>query len=305
MNSNKLRYLFAGTLAVALFLATSFASAVTINVTYLDGAGEGFNDATLGTARKTAFEFALNIWATQLQGSVAINVNATFDNLGGTSVSAVLGQAGPAFSARDFSGAPVAGTWFSIAEANELNGSDLNGASQEITAQFNTDVDNGVVLGSVNFYYGTDNNPGSNIDFKSVVLHEMGHGLGFTSLINTSNGQWSSGFPDIFGRQLTQTSVGNFDAMSDGQRLSALTSGAVFWKGAQVVAAKGGQVKMFCPNPQQPGSTLVHWDTSNTPDLLMEPIYTGATSSIDVTKEAFKDMGWTFTAAAVDDWTMY
>ena len=305
MKSRKLRHLFAGLFAAAMILAAQLASAVTINVTYLDGAGEGFNDATLGIARKTAFEFALNIWATQLQGSVTINVNATFDNLGGTTSSAVLGQAGPSASARDFSGATVAGTWYAIAEANELNGSDLNGASQEITAQFNTDVDNGTVLGSVNFYYGTDNNPGSNIDFKSVVLHEMGHGLGFLSIMNTSTGQWSGGFPDIFGRQLTRTAVGDFDTLSDAQRLSALTSGAVFWKGAQVVAAKSGQVKMFCPNPQQPGSTLVHWDTSNTPDLLMEPIYTGATSSIDVTKEAFKDMGWTFTAAAVDDWTMY
>jgi hypothetical protein len=306
-----IRMIAAGFLSLGLLASGHDARAVTINVTYINDAGVGFNNATLGAQRKTAFEYAMSIWANQLVGEVTINVSATFASLGGTPTSAELGHAGAHSVVWDFIGG-IPGTLYTVAEGNQIAGTDLNYTTQEIDATFNEDVDNPTVLGSVGFYYGTDNNPGSNIDFKSVVLHEMGHGLGFITLVNSSTGQWFQPqpplgpyIPDIYGRQLTQPGVGDFIAMSDGQRLAALTSGNVYWKGAKVVAAKGGQVKMYAPSPYQLGSSISHWDTSNTPDLLMEPNYTGATSSIDLTKQAFQDMQWTFAATASRDWQLY
>ena len=187
--------------------------------------------------------------------------------------------------------------------ANQITGADQDPGNADISAIFNSDVDTPAVLTGADFYYGTDSNPGSNIDFVSVVLHEMGHGLGFVSLINSGTGAWFSGFPDIFGRQLTRVPGGDFDTMTDAQRLAALTSNQVYWKGSHVVAAHGGQIQMYAPNPYQSGSSISHWDPSNFPNLLMEPSYWGATQSIDRTKEAFKDMGWSFTSVA--DWALY
>lgn len=289
--------------ATAALLLAAPAAAVPVTINYLDGPTEGFNDATLGTARKTAFQYAVNLWAAQVEGSASVVIEAKFDPLGGTTVSATLGTAGFNSVLRDFSGAPASSTWFPMPLANQITGADQDPGVADIVATFNSSVDTLAVLESADFYYGTDSNPGSNIDFVSVVLHEMGHGLGFVTLINSGTGAWFAGFPDIFGRQLTRVPGGDFDAMSDGQRLAALTSGQVFWKGAQVTAAHGSQIKMYAPNPFQPGSSISHWDTTNFPNLLMEPSYWGATQSIDRTKPAFKDMGWTF--SSVDHWSLY
>lgn len=288
---------------LALTNVVSFA--VTVNVVFNDAAGEGFFDPALGAQRQNAFLYAVNLWASRLQGTVTVQVQASFDPLGGSASSAVLGQAGFTTVHANFSGAPLTNVWYPQPLANQLRGADLS-PQPDITAVFNSDVDGPVVLGATNFYYGTDANPGSNIDFVTVVLHEFGHGYGFASLIDSGTGAWLSGLPDIYSLQLTQHGVGDFDTMSDSQRLAALTSGQVFFNGPNVVSAKSGDVKIYAPNPYESGSSISHWDPSNTPDLLMEPAYFGAHHDIDLTKQAFQDLGWTvLPPAGVDNWTLY
>jgi hypothetical protein len=58
-----------------------------------------------------------------------------------------------------------------------------------------------------------------------------------------------------------------------------------------------GFVLMYTPNPYQPGSSVSHWDTSATRNLLMEPAINGdltheVTVPFDLTLELFKDIGW-------------
>jgi hypothetical protein len=292
-------------LVALLGAATLEVAAVPVNVTYTDSAGEGFFDPVLGTARQNAFQYAMNLWASRLQGTVPVQVQASFDPLGGNASSAVLGQAGFTTVHANFSGAPLPNVWYPQPLANQLHGSDLS-PQPDITAVFNSDVDGPVVLGATSFYYGTDGNAGSDIDFVTVVLHEFGHGYGFVDLIDSSNGQWLSGVPDIYGLQLTQQGVGDFDTMTNSQRLAALTSNQVYWNGPNVVAAKGGLVKIYAPNPYENGSSISHWDPSNTPNLLMEPAYFGPHHDIDLTKEAFQDIGWTVLPPAhVEEWSLY
>lgn len=279
--------------------------AVTVNVTYTDSPGEGFFDPVLGPARQAAFTYAMNLWGSRLQGTIPIQVQAAFDPLGGSASSAVLGQAGFTTVHANFSGAPLPNVWYPQPLANQFAGTDLS-PQPDIIATFNSDVDGPVVLGSVSFYYGTDQNPGSDIDFVTVVLHEFGHGFGFVSLIDSATGQWLSGMPDIYSLQLTQHGVGDFDTMLNAQRLAALTSDQVFWNGPNVVTAKSGEVKIYAPNPYESGSSISHWDPSNTPNLLMEPAYFGAHHDIDITGAAFKDEGWTvLPPASVHDWSLY
>ncbi len=285
--------------AASVFALAATAMAVPITVSYTDGGSEGFNDATLGAQRKAAFEYAVDIWAARLRGTVPVVVSAAFNNLGGTPTAATLGMAGGTTLHANFTGAPLTGTWYISALANQLNNSDINGGTAEITAQFNTDVDGPVVFGSTGFYYGTDMAGGIDVDFISVALHELGHGLGFGDQINSGTGAWSGGLPDIYGRQLRHEAPGggNFIALNDAQRLTAITSGNVFWIGPAVTSAFGGNLEMFAPNPYQTGSSISHWDVLNSPDLLMEPNYTGPHHHLDYTDDAFQDLGWVLNAA--------
>lgn len=58
-----------------------------------------------------------------------------------------------------------------------------------------------------------------------------------------------------------------------------------------------GRVLMYAPNPNQPGSSVSHYDTSATPNLLMEPaINADLTHEVkppyDLTYPLLKDIGW-------------
>jgi len=53
-----------------------------------------------------------------------------------------------------------------------------------------------------------------------------------------------------------------------------------------------GKVLMFAPNPDQPGSSVSHWDVSAFPNLLMEPSINPDLTGLDLTVANFYDIGW-------------
>jgi hypothetical protein len=54
-----------------------------------------------------------------------------------------------------------------------------------------------------------------------------------------------------------------------------------------------GFVKLFAPSPLQDGSSIHHWDSSATPDLLMEPSISSRLShGVDITADQLSDLGW-------------
>jgi hypothetical protein len=237
---------------VASLLAAPLAGAATFTLINLDGAGEGFNDptpaapvggnpgTTIGEQRLNVFRTAGNIWGAILPDNVVIRVEARFDALTPCdSVSGVLGSAGAATLASDFAGAPLSGTWYPIALANKLAGTDLAPTVSDITARFNSSVDNSTCLGSSGWYYGYDNAEGTDIDLLAVVLHELSHGLGFQSFTNASTGGFQNGKPDVFTRHLFDRTLGlHWDQMTGNQRSnSALNTGNLVWDGAYVHGA--------------------------------------------------------------------
>jgi len=141
--------------------------AVTINVTY-----HGFS-----TAARASFQRAVNIWAKTLTSSVPITVDATFKDLVNPHI---LGQAGPSSLWRDFSGAPRSNTFYVDAVANKNHGSQLD-PSPDIVARFNSTFPN--------WHFGKAVAPANTYDFETVVLHELGHGVGFLGAGNVSGGQ--------------------------------------------------------------------------------------------------------------------
>jgi hypothetical protein len=271
-------------------------------VNYTDAAGQGFNDPTYGASRKSAFSYALNIWSNYLQASYAgetVRVDASFTSLGGTATSATLGSAGSQYIWG--LGSPT--SEYGDALANHKSGYDVNDTyvgpnTAEIRARFNSDVDNSTVLGNTNFYYGTNGQPGGNIDFVSVVLHEFGHGLNFFDTVNSSTGGYEYGAPGIYDRFLWDSATGRrFDnaAETDAQRKAAITSGNLLWDGAYGVAANGGvRPKIYAPNPYESGSSVSHLDETTYPNDLMSPMYSGVDHAPSATDLGMlRDMGWT------------
>ncbi len=294
-------------------------SAATFQLVNLDGPGEGFNDTTpfvpvggntattLGQARLNAFQYAANILGGLITSSVSIRVEIEMSPMGGGPGSAVLGGAGPNSVYQNFAGAPVANTWYVEALANKLAGTDLD-PDADIGAEFNSDVDNGTVLGATNWYYGLDGNPGGHIDFVSVVLHELVHGLGFLDLVDLNTGAKFLSFDDAYMRHLENHGAipPDYPAMTNAQRAIASTSAPnLHWAGPAVTAAagtlsagvSGGHVQMYGPSPQEPGSSVAHFDTALSPNQLMEPNYTGAMHTIGLAAQLLTDLGWSVSAA--------
>ena len=311
-------------LASALFgtaaFAPSVAHAATLTVVNNDGPGEGFNDptprtpvggntgTTVGAQRLIAFQRAAGIWGGLLSSSVSIRIGATFDALPCAATLAVLGSAGPAGAVRDFAGAPVANTWYHNALANALHGSALDPAV-DIVAQFNSTFGTTCPFPK-GWYYGLDGNAGNDSDFVTIVLHELAHGLGFTTFVNLTSGQKLLGFNDTFMLNLEHHggSPADYPSMSNAQRVAASTdTGNLHWVGAHVravgdILTAGGvddHVRMFAPKPGQPGSSVAHWDTALNPNQLMEPAYTGPNHTPVLELSLFQDIGWSVAPSAL------
>ena len=294
----------------------SAAANATFLVVNLDGAGEGFNDptpaapvggnpgTTLGQQRLNAFQHAANIWGGLLDSPVVIRVEAEFNPLSCTANSAVLGQAGPNTVHRNFAGSPVSNTWYVQALANSLFGGDLSGADNDIGATFSSTIGTPGCLQNSGWYFGLDGNaPPNRIDFVTVLLHELGHGLGFLSLVSLNSGAKFLGFDDAYMRFLENHTTGkSFPQMTDFERFAASTNTSnLHWIGPNVVAGSGGltggrhpsgHVQMFAPGSIQPGSSVSHYDTALSPNELMEPSYTVPLHDVGLTLELFQDLGW-------------
>lgn len=282
------RALLAGSLLLSL---CNRAAALDLIPVYTDDAAEGFNDPELGPPRRAAFEYALTLWGRALAGSVPVVVDVSMISAGGSGRAALLASTLATSIHRDFPGAPEAGTWYPAALANQIAGSDVNGGElTEISVQFNGDVDNPEVLGSIAWYYGTDAAPGSDIDFVSVALHELAHGLGFFSLA-FDDGSLFGNSPAVYDRRLLRPSVGRVPFLSVAERTASLVSGDLFFDDTRVRFAFGGAAAVFAPDPYQPGSSVSHWDVSLAGELLV-PFYLGPNRDPGLALAALRDIGW-------------
>jgi len=305
-------------LAIGLLLLPVGANAATIVIINMDGAGEGFNDptpatpvggnpgTTLGAQRLNAFQYAADLWAARLASAVTIEVEASMDPLFCDATSAVLGSAGATYVHRDFTGAPKTGTWYCQALANALAGSDLNPGTAEISAQFNSNLNGDAgCLGGIGWYYGYDQNPGGDIDFVSVVFHELGHGLGFQTFIDLDTGAKFNGYDDAYEWHMENhfATPSDYPSMTDAQRAAANKADPdLHWTGPVVTALapsvlsagiSNGHVRLYGPDPVEPGSSLSHWSDAAFPNLVMEPAYTGPNHDGTMELALFEDIGWT------------
>jgi hypothetical protein len=83
---------------------------------------------------------------------------------------------------------------------------------------------------------------------------------------------------------------------SDGRKLRANlpATASLGLDAAQYAGADAsGRLLMYAPNGFQGGSSVSHWDTTASPNLLMEPsVSSDLGSTVDATLAAFQDIGW-------------
>jgi hypothetical protein len=248
---------------------------------------------------QAAFQAAVDIWASQIQSSVPIRITANWTTLG----TGVLGSAGPLDLFRNFPGAPYPNTWFAVAVANKLSGTDLTPGDDDVVANINSSFD---------WYLGTDGNAGTRLDLMTVALHELGHGLGFIGSMeveaSTGVGEWgqSSGSPfvyDLFAiNGSSQTLIDTSLFPNPSSALGAqLVSNNIFFNGPNARNGNGGiPPRLYAPNPWRIGSSYSHLDDATYPNGNPNSLMTHALGPGEVIHDPgpivrglFSDTGWT------------
>ena len=241
-------------LLVPLLLAVPRAAAAraTFIINNLDPPGIGFNDprpaapiggntgTTLGRQRQIAFQFAADVWGKALDSPVPIVVDADFSpldcsggliTLGHARAQSVVASVPPSHT---IPGLPP-NVFYPQPLADRLAGIDLDPGLADIVASFNGglhDCDQ-----NTDWYYGLDANAGSLSDLVEVVVHELGHGLGFSSGVDLQTGAFTQGIPDTFSSQVFDNSVGlSWLDMSAAQRVVSMKNVRhLVWSGENVV----------------------------------------------------------------------
>jgi hypothetical protein len=223
-------------------------------------------------------------------GSGPIVVEVFWRGLGNPSL---LGYAGP--DGMYQSGGLPTNDLYPAALTNTLLGTDANGPSRpEVIVHLNTEL-----LASNRWYLSsTGTPPAGKIDLFSVVLHEVGHGLGFLgSAVDQGGGPALYPIPYTYD---TLARHGSTPIVSAGDQSAALRSGDV-----EIETSDTIDYDLYAPPVWVPGSSFSHFDegtyAAGTAGALMTPML-GSSETARIldspTLGVMARIGWPLTVAA-------
>ncbi|MEX1241511.1 MAG: T9SS type A sorting domain-containing protein [Cyclobacteriaceae bacterium] len=252
---------------------------------------------------KTAFQFAVEIWESELITPIPVKIVAEWRPLD----AGVLGQAlwGRAYA--NFGGEQHMNTFYPVALAEKISGRELNDATEaDIVATFNSNT---------SWYFGTDGNtPAGKMDLVTIVLHEIAHGLGFTDTYGVEDTGGSVGLenggttvPFIFDvfveNQASENLLNDFQSPSAPLRDALQSTNLFFNSPLSVASLSGTRPELFAPSTFDEGSSISHLDetvfsSNGDANRLMTPHIDFAESIHDpgsVLLGMLGDMGWIHT----------
>ena len=221
---------------------------------------------TVPVMAKPAIQAAIDTWSENFASKVDVKVSISWARASNYGVLA----AASSVSNFVFPEAPDKTLYYASALANSIAGRDLdkNKPEMEIT-----------ITSTAPWYYGTDGNCPKNLyDLQSVILHEMGHGLGFIS----------GSYYDEFSGAARIDQPTPFDAyvqLPDGRRLADMPSPSVetgralttslSWSGENAIKANNNvKPKLYTPAPYEGGSSVSHLDEATFKDSLLDAVMT-------------------------------
>lgn len=249
---------------------------------------------------KIPFEQAVAIWEKYLISTQTIRVKATWSKTMSNTVLAETGATRIYRSSASIPNLPYANVWYPTPLAEALSGKELNSGDFDMTVTLNANI---------NWYYGTDAKAQSGrYDMITVLLHEIAHGLGFSSSMSIVNsdtqgqyGQSGSAYIfDIFmqdSKKVKLTNTGVYGNPSTGLKTS-LTSNALYF-GLKNPTFANKLPRLYAPSPYKSGSSFSHFDESTytfgTPNSLMSPSVRAAEVNHnpgELLLNCLNEMGW-------------
>lgn len=256
---------YGGSTAITVSVPVTPLAVVTNKVTYVFNytSGSQYWTAAAKAALQNSADRVASYFIVSQPVTLTFNVTATDDSDSGT-----LASTGSDLTSSD------RGFFNTVVQYKMLTGIDANGAADD------GDID---VNFGINWAYG-DYAGRSQYDFISTMMHELLHAYGFLAYIDeagyNSGTTWTT-FDSFIGTS-TRTRVIN---PSTYRFLTVyntnLTGGAggLYFLGANAIAAYGGPVPLFTPNPWEAGSSVSHLD---------DDTFTGANAQL---MNAYADTG--------------
>ncbi|MEP1305651.1 MAG: T9SS type A sorting domain-containing protein [Balneola sp.] len=251
---------------------------------------------------RSAFEYAMSIWEFHIDSAIPIKIEANWTALEGNT----LGSAGPTLIY------PINDVWYPIAQASAIEREDLLSGNQ-----FGVEHDIVVNMNSAfrSWYFETDaNTPSGLIDFVTVVIHEIGHGLGFTGSMSgdpdNQVAEWGLGddpvipfvydtfIEDGFSQSVLNENIYPNPSNALYNAVTGNSSGLFFIGNQANEAYEDLPVPIYAPQSWQGGSSFSHLDLAtftNTENALMRPQIDNAFaihSPGPVMCGIFADTGW-------------
>ena len=226
-------------------------------------AGAPGNDATaLGAARQNLIAGVLDGWANTLKSNVDIDVLVTWQPLTCTEGggAALAGAAAGQIFRSDSGVLPEPDTWYHSALAEAFSGANESGdpaadGVADIFMTINSDIDEACLGEGTRFYYGLDGEePANLLDLAPTVLHELGHGLGFSNFTNEATGASIDDTPGIFDHFTLDETLGRtWVRMSDAERAESATNEKnLVWSGPTAQAGAGSLLAPGTPVLENP-----------------------------------------------------
>lgn len=261
-------------------------------VTYQDvinGTGFGFDDPAQGAARRARVVDALNYIAGVIHGengSADIHFGLSLNNPG----SPVLASCGAYY-------------WTSP------NGFQGGFVFDHITTGVDPYAGNPDAQGTFNFgysWYSGTSSPGGQYDMLSVLVHELTHALGYSSLLESDGtSSMSGGNPGVFsyfddwlangnGMYFFSTAGGATFVGNPATDLLGFNNGVRF-RGPEATSVYGSYPPIYAPSTWSDGSSVTHWADSVPADAIMRWSYTAGEvrrTYLDFEIAALEDLGY-------------